>query len=96
MRFKRTTLDYLNKYQQKTMILKVFLVKLKHKDEVLQDQLEDKKDEVERLKTELISQMEEQEDPGEDSKEFEETRKANVDLKTQLEESKRMEESLRH
>ena len=35
MRFKRRTLDSLNKYQHKTMILKVFLVKLKHKDEVL-------------------------------------------------------------
>ena len=72
----------MNKYQQKTMILKVFLVKLKHKDEVLQDQLEDKKDEVERLNTELSSQVEEQEEPREYSEELEETRKSNVDLKT--------------
>ena len=78
------------------MILKVLLVKLKHNDEVLQEKLEDKKDEVERLKTELISQVEEKEDSGEDSKELEETRKTNVDLKTQLEEAKRMEEVLRH
>ena len=35
VRFKRRTLDSFNKYQQKTMILKVILVKLKHKDEVL-------------------------------------------------------------
>ena len=41
------------------MILKELLVKLKHKDEELQDQLEDEKDEVERLKTELTSQVEE-------------------------------------
>ena len=77
------------------MILIELLIKIKHKDEVLQDQLEDKKYEVERLKTELISQVEEQEEPGEDSKEIEETKKANVDLKTQLEESNRMEEVLR-
>ena len=50
------------------MILKVLFVKIKHKYEVLQDQLEDKKDEVERLKTQLIVQVKEKEDPGEDSK----------------------------
>ena len=62
----------------------------------MQDQLEDKKDEVERLKTELTSQVEEQEETGEASEKLGETRKANVDLKTQLEEAKRMEEVLRH
>ena len=71
MRFKRRTLDSLNKYQQKTMILKELLVKLKHKDEALQDQLEDKKVGVEKLKTELISQKEEQEEPHEYSEEIE-------------------------
>ena len=70
MRFKRRTLDSLNKYQQKTMILNVLLVILKHKDEVLQNQLEDKKVDVEKLKTELISQVEEQEQPNEDSEEL--------------------------
>ena len=50
------------------MILKELLVKLKHNDEVLRDQLEDKKVEVEKLKTKLIFQVEEQEDTGEDSK----------------------------
>ena len=55
MRFKRRTLDSLNKYQQKTMILTEFHGKLRHKDEVLQYQLEEKKDEVERLKTGLTS-----------------------------------------
>ena len=67
MKLRKKILESLNKYQHKTMILKVFLVKLKHKDEVLQDQLEDKKDEVEILKIELTSQVEEQKDPGEDS-----------------------------
>ena len=67
MRFKRRTLDSLNKYQQKTMILKELLVKLKHEDEVLQNQLEHKKVEVEKLKTKLNSQVEEQEEPGEAS-----------------------------
>ena len=66
MRFKRITLDSLNKYQHNTMILKELFVKLKHKDEVLQNQLEEKKDEVERLKTNLISHIEEQEEPNED------------------------------
>ena len=35
MRFKRRTLDSLYKYQQRTMMLKVLHVRLKHKDEVL-------------------------------------------------------------
>ena len=43
------------------MTMRVLLVKLKHKDKECQDQLEDKDAEVERLKTELISQKEEQE-----------------------------------
>ena len=58
----------MNKYQENTMILKVLFVKFKHKYEVLPDQLEDKKDEVESLKTQLIVQVKEKEDPGEDSK----------------------------
>ena len=41
-----------------------------------------KEDEVERLKTKLISQIEEQKESGEDLEELEETRKADVDLKT--------------
>ena len=70
---------------------RVLLVKLKQKDEELRDELKDKNAEVEQLKTELISQKEELEEHGEDSKELEETRKANLDLKTQLEEAKRIE-----
>ena len=35
LRFKTRTLDSLNEYQQKTMILTKLFVKLKHKDEVL-------------------------------------------------------------
>ena len=41
------------------MTMKVFLVKLKHKDEELRDQLKNKNAEVEQLKTELICQKEE-------------------------------------
>ena len=36
------------------------LKKLSHKKTILQDELEDKEDEVERMETELISQTEEQ------------------------------------
>ena len=54
------------------MAMRVLHVKLKHKDKELQDQLEDKDAEVERLKIELINQKEEQEEPGEDSEELEE------------------------
>ena len=64
---------------------------IKHKDEELWDQMKDVNVKVEQPKTKLISQMEEQEEPSEDSEELEETRKANHDLKTQLEEAKRIE-----
>ena len=47
--------------------MRVLLVKLKHKNKELRDQLEDKDAKVERLKIELIGQKEEQEDPSEDS-----------------------------
>ena len=56
--------------------------------------MEDKDAEVERLKTELIDQKEEQEEPGKDSEELEETKEANHDLKTRLEEAKRIKEYL--
>ena len=96
IRFKRRILDSLNEYQQKTMTVRVLLVKLKHKDKELQDQLKDKNVEVEQLKTEFISQKEEQEELGEDSEELEETRKANHDSRTHLEEAKRIEEILKN
>ena len=41
------------------MSMKVLLVKLKNKDKELWDQMKDKDDEVEQLKTKLISQKEE-------------------------------------
>ena len=41
-KFKKKILDSLNEYQQKTMTMRVLLVKLNHKDKELQDQLEDK------------------------------------------------------
>ena len=71
------------------MTIKVLLVNLKDKDKDLQDQIKDKDAEVEQLKTKLISQKEEPEDPAE------ELREVNHDLKTQLEEAKRIEEILK-
>ena len=68
--------------------MKVMFVKPKNKYNELQDQMKDKDVEVEQLKTELISQKEESEEPVE---ELEGTSEANHDLKTQLEESKRIE-----
>ena len=88
MKFEKKILDSLNEYQQKMMTMKVLLVKLKNKDKELQDQTKDKDVEVEQLKTKLISQKEELEDPAE---EFEETREDRHDQKTQLEEAKRIE-----
>ena len=67
------------------------LKKLSIKKTNLQDEIEDKNFEVERLKINLISQ-------GESSKyqeELEETRKAYVEMKNQLEEAKRIEEVLK-
>ena len=57
--------------------------------------MKDKDAEVEQLKIELINQKEEQEELGEVSEELEETREVNHDLKTQLEEAKRIEEILK-
>ena len=87
MKFKKKILDSLSEYQQKTMTMKVLLVKLKKRDK----ELWNKDAEIEQLKTELISQKEELEDPSEDPGEIEETRKTDHDLKTHLEESKRIE-----
>ena len=50
--------------------------------------MKDKDAEIEQLKTELMSQKEE---PKEHAKEFEDTREVNHDMKTQLEEAKRIE-----
>ena len=52
--------------------------------------MKDKDAKVEQLKTELISQKEESENP---TQELEETREVNHDMKTQLDESKRIEET---
>ena len=67
IRLKKRIFDSLNEYQKKTMTTRVLLVKLKHKDEELWDQLKDKDVELEQLNTELISQSEEHEESGEDS-----------------------------
>ena len=59
--------------------MKVLLVKLKHKDKELWDQIKGKDDEVEQINIELISEKEELEDFVE---ELEENREVNHDLKT--------------
>ena len=59
IRFKRRILDSLNEYQHNTITMRVLLVNLKHKDEELWDHLKENNDEVEQLKTTLISQKEE-------------------------------------
>ena len=56
----------------------------------LHDELEDKNDEVERLKINFISQGE----SSKDQEELEETKRYNVDLKIQLEEAKMMKDVL--
>ena len=55
------------------------------------DELEDKSNEIESLKIGLISQKE-----ASMTKDLEETRRVNIDLKTQLEEARRTEEALKH
>ena len=52
--------------------------------------------EFEHLKTELINQKEEPEEPSEVSEELEASREVNHDLKTRLEEAKRIEEILKN
>ena len=59
------------------------------KNTSLQDELKDKEDEVERLKTKLISQTTKQKGIYVDPKELEEERWDNIDLKIQLEEANR-------
>ena len=46
MKFKKKILESLNEYQQKTMIMKVLLAKIKNKDKDLWDKLKDKDGEV--------------------------------------------------
>ena len=70
------------------MSIKVLLLKLKDKDKELRDQMKDKDAKVEQLNTELISQKEESEKPAQ---ELEETKNANHNLKTHLEEGQRIE-----
>ena len=79
LRIKRNILGSFDKYHEKFM---GFFKKLSHKKTSLQYDLKDKEDEFEIIKTELIIQTREQEESGE---ELEESRKADVELKTQLE-----------
>ena len=74
------------------MAIKLLLVNLKNKEKEPRDQMQDKDVEVEQIKTELIIQKEEPENPAE---EIEETRYVNHDPKNRLEETKRTEEILK-
>ena len=78
-KFKKEILESLNEYQQKTMSMKVLLVKLKDKDKELRDQMKDKDAEIEQLKIQLINKKVESEKPAQ---ELEETREFNHDMKT--------------
>ena len=84
---KRNILESIEEYHEKFIDLSK---NLNLKVTSLQDELEDKNNEIERLKSNLISQE------VVVSKELEESRKDNVDLKTQIEEAKRMEEVLKN
>jgi hypothetical protein len=81
------TKEVLEKYPRHTMTLKQML---KKQEESKKTQLEEKEEEIKRLKIDIISQAEEK------KKVDEETSEIIVNLKTQLEEEKRIEELLKN
>ena len=66
MRLNRVTFEFLYMHQQKIIVLKQLLERMEDKEKHLQDLLEDKEDAIERLKIEMISQVEEHEELSED------------------------------
>ena len=94
--FRMTTFDYMDNIQKKNVELKEFLKKLKHEGVGWIKLLKEKEEEKEKLKIDLINLTLEQKNHVKDSKILEEAREANLDLKTQLEEAKRIEEALRN
>ena len=89
LRLKKNILGSFEKYHESSVDL---LKKLGFKKKSLQDDIEDKNDEVERLNINIISQGE----SSKDHEELEETRRDNVDLKIQLEEAKMMKDVLKN
>jgi chromosome segregation ATPase len=82
--------EVLEKYPNHVMELKQML---KEQEESKQTQLEEKEEEIKRLKDEIINQE------GEKKKVYDELRKSlkvNVNLKTKIEEAKRIEELLKN
>ena len=77
------------KYKEET---KALLTKLRLKNKDLQGKLQDQNDEIKKLKTGLAK---EQEEIDVDTKELEESRWANTDLKIQLEKAKIIEDVMK-
>ena len=93
--FRMTTFDYMDNLQKQNVELNKFLKKLKHEGVGWLKLLKEKEAEKEKLEIDLIDLTLEQKNHDKDSKILEEAREANLDLKTQLEEAKRIEEALR-
>jgi chromosome segregation ATPase len=97
----RITKESLEKYQRHIMALKQMLKKQEGSETTKQrTQLEEKEEEIKRLKNEIISQEEEKKKVDDELskilEELKETREINVNLRTQLEEAKRIEELLKN
>jgi chromosome segregation ATPase len=84
------TKEVLEKYPRHTMALKKML---KEQEESKKTQLEEKEEEIKRLKNEIISQAEEKKKVDDELRKILEV---NVNLKTQIEEAKRIEELLKN
>jgi hypothetical protein len=97
----RITKESLDKYQRHFMALKQFLKKQEGSETTKQrTQLEEKEEEIKRLKNEIISQSEEKKKVDDELRkileDIKETKEINVNLKIQLEEAKRIEELLKN
>ena len=77
--------------QKQNVELKELLKKLKHEGVGWLKLLKEKEEEKQKLKIDLIDLTLKQKNHVKDSKILEEEREANLDLKTQLEEAKRIE-----
>jgi hypothetical protein len=84
------TKEILEEYPRHTMALKQML---KEQEESKKTQLEEKEEEIKRLKNEIISQAEEKKKVDDELRKILEV---NVNLKTQIEEAKRIEELLKN
>jgi chromosome segregation ATPase len=97
----RITKESLDKYQRHFMALKQLLKKQEGSETTKQrTQLEEKEEEIKRLKNEIISQLEEKKKVDDELRksleDLKERKEINVNLKIQLEEAKRIEELLKN